>query len=254
MLLNLAVENFRLVLDWKEIIQQKISFGKLNDTSLADLGITMLPGYADPYHKRPMKKGEIGCFLSHYNIWNEVVDNNHDIVMVLEDDVRFESFFRQKLATILKELKTKTLPAWDLMKKLSEKPDTWVSGSRYLVEASYSYWTLGYLLSRQGARKLTQARPLSNLLPVDEFLPLLSGKHPEKEWEKVYPVRDLITWSAQPLLLYPMRYLNEEGYVSDTEDSPMALSTPQPSPEQPSVGQPSVAEPSPKPSGTKDEL
>jgi hypothetical protein len=35
--------------------------------------------------------------------------------MVLEDDVRFESFFRQKLATILKELKTKTLPAWDLM-------------------------------------------------------------------------------------------------------------------------------------------
>jgi hypothetical protein len=51
-----------------------------------------------------------------------------------------------------------------------------------------------------------------------------------------------------------MRYLNEEGYVSDTEDSPMALSTPQPSPEQPSVGQPSVAEPSPKPSGTKDEL
>ncbi|XP_017304196.2 glycosyltransferase 25 family member-like [Diaphorina citri] len=165
------------------ILITSLCFRKLNDTSLADLGITMLPGYADPYHKRPMKKGEIGCFLSHYNIWNEVVDNNHDIVMVLEDDVRFESFFRQKLATILKELKTKTLPAWDLIylgrKKLSEKPDTWVSGSRYLVEASYSYWTLGYLLSRQGARKLTQARPLSNLLPVDEFLPLLSGKHPE---------------------------------------------------------------------------
>ncbi|KAL1456412.1 hypothetical protein WDU94_001143 [Cyamophila willieti] len=141
----------------------------------------MLPGYADPYHKRPMKKGEIGCFLSHYKIWNDVIDKNYDIVMVLEDDVRFESFFRQKLVAILKELRT--LPSWDLIylgrKKLSEKPEILVPGSRYLVDASYSYWTLGYLLSSQGARKLTNARPLNNMLPVDEFLPLLSGKHPE---------------------------------------------------------------------------
>uniref|UniRef100_A0A8D8Q9H1 Glycosyltransferase 25 family member n=1 Tax=Cacopsylla melanoneura TaxID=428564 RepID=A0A8D8Q9H1_9HEMI len=204
---------------------------KLNDTNLAELGVSMLPGYADPYHKRPMKKGEIGCFLSHYKIWNDVIDKNYDIVMVLEDDVRFESFFRQKLLAVLKELKT--LPSWDLIylgrKKLSEKPETLVPGSRYLVDASYSYWTLGYLLSSQGAHKLRNAHPLNNMLPVDEFLPLLSGKHPEKEWAEFYPVRDLITWSVQPLLLYPMRYLNEEGYVSDTEDSPMALSTPEPS-------------------------
>lgn len=32
-------------------------------------GIRVLPGYLDPYHKRPMKRGEIGCFLSHYKIW-----------------------------------------------------------------------------------------------------------------------------------------------------------------------------------------
>lgn len=64
-------------------------------------------------------------------------------------------------------------------KKLSEKPEPAVPGSRYLVEASYSYWTLGYLLSRRGANKLRNAQPLSNLLPVDEFLPLLAGNHYE---------------------------------------------------------------------------
>lgn len=32
----------------------------------------MLPGYKDPYHGRPLTKGELGCFLSHYNIWKEV--------------------------------------------------------------------------------------------------------------------------------------------------------------------------------------
>ena len=34
--------------------------------------IKMLPGYKDPYHGRPLTKGELGCFLSHYNIWKEV--------------------------------------------------------------------------------------------------------------------------------------------------------------------------------------
>ena len=31
--------------------------------------IRMLPGYSDPYHDRPLKWGEIGCFMSHYKIW-----------------------------------------------------------------------------------------------------------------------------------------------------------------------------------------
>lgn len=32
----------------------------------------MLPGYKDPYSDRVLTKGEIGCFLSHYNIWKKV--------------------------------------------------------------------------------------------------------------------------------------------------------------------------------------
>uniref|UniRef100_A0A915CSU5 Glycosyltransferase 25 family member n=1 Tax=Ditylenchus dipsaci TaxID=166011 RepID=A0A915CSU5_9BILA len=56
----------------------------------ADLSkLTMLPDYEDPFYKRPMKSGEIGCFLSHYKIWEQVVQNKWDRVIVLEDDVRF---------------------------------------------------------------------------------------------------------------------------------------------------------------------
>ena len=47
-----------------------------------------------------------------------------------------------------------------------------------LVKADYSYWTLGYLLSLQGAQKLLRAEPLSKMLPVDEFLPVMYNKHP----------------------------------------------------------------------------
>ncbi|KTF73892.1 hypothetical protein cypCar_00023759 [Cyprinus carpio] len=43
----------------------------LNSTQLRALGIEMLPGYKDPYSDRVLTKGEIGCFLSHYNIWKK---------------------------------------------------------------------------------------------------------------------------------------------------------------------------------------
>jgi collagen beta-1,O-galactosyltransferase len=48
----------------------------------------------DPFTKRPLKLGEIGCFLSHYKVWNDVVENNYERVVVLEDDVVFEPSFR----------------------------------------------------------------------------------------------------------------------------------------------------------------
>lgn len=44
----------------------------MNISEINALGIHMLPGYSDPYHGRPLTKGELGCFLSHYNIWKEV--------------------------------------------------------------------------------------------------------------------------------------------------------------------------------------
>jgi len=58
----------------------------------------------------------------------------------------------------------------------SESP---VEGSKFLVRAGYSYWTLGYILSESGAKKLINAMPLKKLIPVDEFLPILSDTHPE---------------------------------------------------------------------------
>lgn len=44
----------------------------MNVSEIQSMGIHMLPGYSDPYHGRPLTKGELGCFLSHYNIWKEV--------------------------------------------------------------------------------------------------------------------------------------------------------------------------------------
>ncbi|NXV83924.1 GT251 galactosyltransferase, partial [Atlantisia rogersi] len=61
--------------------------------------------------------------------------------------------------------------AWDLIyigrKRMQvERPERAVPGVRSLVEADYSYWTLGYVLSLRGARRLLAAEPLGKMLPV----------------------------------------------------------------------------------------
>ena len=54
-----------------------------------------------------------------------------------------------------------------------------VEGTKMLAIPHYSYWTLGYLVSLSGARKLIEAQPFSKLLPVDEYLPIMFNTHPE---------------------------------------------------------------------------
>ncbi|XP_050389094.2 probable inactive glycosyltransferase 25 family member 3 isoform X2 [Patella vulgata] len=98
------------------IVFDDIDGKKLNDTYLDSLGVDMLPGFADHYQGQiwRLNMGEIGCFLSHYRIWEEMVSKNHKRIIIFEDDVRFESFFKSKLAKLMKEAK-EFVPNWDLM-------------------------------------------------------------------------------------------------------------------------------------------
>ncbi|XP_066537938.1 procollagen galactosyltransferase 2 [Hoplias malabaricus] len=195
----------------------------LNSSQLQALGIEMLPGYKDPYSRRVLTKGEVGCFLSHYNIWTQVVKQQQQQVLVLEDDIRFELNFKSRLNKIMEDVKHAQL-SWDLIyvgrKRLQVKtPEGWVNGVKNLVNPDYSYWTLGYALSLQGAKKLLDAQPLSKMLPVDEFLPVMFNKHPQEEYMVHFQQRNLKAFSVEPLLLYPTHYTGEPGYISDTETS-----------------------------------
>ncbi|XP_055534935.1 glycosyltransferase 25 family member [Wyeomyia smithii] len=194
---------------------------QLNDERLRDIGIEFLPGYADPYHQRPMTMGEIGCFLSHYYIWKKMIELQQKEVLILEDDIRFEPYFKKRLYHLLEE--ARSIGGWDLIylgrKRLQENDEKWVVGSKTMVKAGYSYWTLGYLISLQGAQKLLFEKPLTKLVPVDEYLPIMFDKHPNETWVAYFENRNLVAWSAAPLLLYPTHYTGDDGYISDTEDS-----------------------------------
>ncbi|VDM58102.1 unnamed protein product [Angiostrongylus costaricensis] len=178
----------------------------------------VLPGYLDPFHQRPIKTGEIGCFLSHYRIWEEVLKLGLRRVVVFEDDLRFANNGLERIREALEDLDTSKLD-WDLIylgrKKQADQEEVWVPYHRHLSTVGYSYWTLGYMLSAEGAHRLLDAKPLMNLLPVDEYFPIMFDKHPNKvsvsspQFNVVfgYLIRfwaDHSFFLSEPLLVYPL--------------------------------------------------
>lgn len=211
------------VLGLEVTVTEAVDGKALNSSKLQALGIEMMPDYKDPYSGRVLTRGEIGCFLSHHVTWTQVVERGLQSVLVLEDDVRFEPRFKKRLQTIMEDVEKAQLD-WDLIyvgrKRMQvAQPEVSVEGVDNLVEADYSYWTLGYALSLRGARKLLSAQSFSKMLPVDEFLPIMFNKHPNAAYMSHFEARDLRAFSVEPLLLYPTHYTGEPGYFSDTETS-----------------------------------
>uniref|UniRef100_A0A3Q3AV41 Cerebral endothelial cell adhesion molecule n=1 Tax=Kryptolebias marmoratus TaxID=37003 RepID=A0A3Q3AV41_KRYMA len=190
----------------------------LNSSDIKILGVDLLPGYYDPFSGRTLTKGEVGCFLSHYYIWKEV----RGFTLIFEDDVRFEANFKRRALRLMEEVELAELD-WDLIyfgrKQVNPGNEKPMENVRNLVEADYSYWTLSYAISQQGAHKLLNAEPLSKMLPVDEFLPIMYDKHPNEDYKSHFANRNLQAFSARPLLVQPCHYAGDAQWVSDTETS-----------------------------------
>ena len=64
-------------------------------------------------------------------------------------------------------------------KILEVSDESWVPGVPDFVRPAYSYWTVSYIISLSGAKKLLAQEPLGKMVPVDEYLPIMFDKHPE---------------------------------------------------------------------------
>ncbi|XP_058015603.1 inactive glycosyltransferase 25 family member 3 [Ahaetulla prasina] len=194
----------------------------LNSSSIKKLGVDLLPGYYDPFSGRTLTKGEVGCFLSHHRVWKEIVEKGLEKSLILEDDIRFEAYFKRRLLKMMDELERTQLD-WELIylgrKQVNSDKEEAVAEIPNLVVPEYSYWTLAYVLSRRGAQKLIEAQPLSKILPVDEFLPIMYDKHPNEDYKKYFSHRDLQAFSIRPYLAYPSHYAGDAEWMSDTEFS-----------------------------------
>ncbi|CAG2220126.1 GLT25D [Mytilus edulis] len=195
---------------------------KLNPERLAELGVTILPGYEDMSLKRNMTYGEVGCTLSHYFIWKDMIANNYNKIWIIEDDASFFPMFRKQFSRAFADIE-EFVPNWDLMflarKPMEKEPESFVEGAKYAKWPGFSYWGLSYAITRGGVDKIMRQNPLRKLAPIDELLPIMYNRHPMPEWKKLFKKRDLIAVSIHPLLIVPSWWFGETECISDSEVS-----------------------------------
>jgi GR25 family glycosyltransferase involved in LPS biosynthesis len=114
------------------------------------------------YHE-PLRRGEIGCYASHLQAWQRLVDSGDPAMAIFEDDIQVDS----DLADVLERLQSGARPGqgWDIVKllgrsheKLSDSQP--LLGDRCLVDyRRVPSFTGAYVITASGAAKLLARRP-----------------------------------------------------------------------------------------------
>ncbi|KAF0289007.1 Glycosyltransferase 25 family member [Amphibalanus amphitrite] len=167
-----------------------------------------------------LNKGEIGCFLSHYGVWQDVFDSGLERVLVLENDAHPTAEFPERLQQLVAEA-DRLRPQWDFIYLFRELPrnDEPVEGAEQLIKPGFCYSAMAYVLSRKGAETLLRDRPLENMLCVDDYIPLMAGNAPHSRWIGRFPsAGTLRTFASRDHLIHPAKVRGERGYNSDTTE------------------------------------
>jgi GR25 family glycosyltransferase involved in LPS biosynthesis len=156
-----------------------------------------IEGHPSRFYSRELLWGELGCTISHLQVWEECVlradAGEHRPTLVLEDDMVFPELFAPKLARVLAAADaapaTHGVSAPDLV-YLFSKPFGDIARGSKSVEAPIdderqlvfnpppSRKTGAYLIWPAGARKLVASALRTNLVPSDDFLPAVAAGHP----------------------------------------------------------------------------
>lgn len=131
------------------------------------------PSWVDPYSRRAMTLGEVGCALSHVRVWQQIAANGVPAI-VLEDDALPVSEVIDSLPLLLHDL---SFVDFDLvyLAQRNTPPPKMLAG-RYIHTVDYHpLWTLAYLLSAEGANGLLNSAWRTHLCPSDELLPAAFG-------------------------------------------------------------------------------
>ena len=135
-------------------------------------GMQVCKNWIDPLEDRPLTTGEVGCILSHIIAWSRISQSGKPGV-VLEDDL-YHSTDKYNLKQI-----EERLDEFDLVYLSKYNMDQNAKSFDDIFEMpGYCYWTAGYALSVRGAQMLLNNVGLNNLIPADEYLPMMLGTSP----------------------------------------------------------------------------
>ena len=138
----------------------------LSYTQLLKDGFDVNHDWIDPLLKTPLTKGEVGCFLSHWNLWNKCIEENESLLILEDDAILTHSFDVKEIESLSYNF------VYLGYKEMGEKRRV---DDKFLIP-DYPYWTLAYLIRPEAARVLVNNVIKCNIIPVDEYLPTMMDK------------------------------------------------------------------------------
>ena len=135
---------------------KKITYDKLKK-----LGYDTDSNWIDPILKTRLTSGEVGCFLSHYNLWKKCIELDVPIC-VLEDDGIISGNLFDDIDELLESYNYIYL-GW---REMEESLPT--SNPRFVVPV-YPYWNLAYIITPEASKILVNSEIEQNIIPADEY-------------------------------------------------------------------------------------
>jgi GR25 family glycosyltransferase involved in LPS biosynthesis len=111
-----------------------------------------------------MRRGMVGCLLSHVKIYTELIYSDFDFFVILEDDIEFTTDFYNKFISLFSQVKKD----WDLIflghhvRDKNKQSDELDKNTFPIITKRDAYWSFlhslggtgGYIITKSGAQKL----------------------------------------------------------------------------------------------------
>lgn len=139
------------------------------------------PKQARRRHGRELTQGELGCFASHRSLWQELVSNcQQDIMLVLEDDLIIDPHFFSNISNLVDAVRP-----YEYLRIYAKSPSSLRYEAQFLDRhicryQREAYGTQGYFISVQAARRY-MASIRSVVRPIDDEM--------DRYWQHHIPIR-----------------------------------------------------------------
>lgn len=180
---------------------------------------------SNEWHQRDVTPGEAGCAISHYNIWNRIIEDGVKTALILEDDFN-----------PIKPMSDLQYPDvdWDIayLGRYPLHKDTEDDINQEWKSPLSSNNTHAYIVTNKAARTLVYDYDFSkNLIPLDEFVSAAMTVHGRNDILNMFPPKLKAIAATEELIIQTRPHsesqtepygknINLNQNLKNTEDNP----------------------------------
>lgn len=126
--------------------------------------------WVDPLIGRKITRGEIGTSTSHMMLWKKIADSDGPAIILEDDNIIVKNFDINSITEKMKSLDLLYLNYKEMVPGEVvdlEDPE--------LIKPYYPYWASAYAITPEFSRHLLSLEFDKNIIPVDEFLPIVNN-------------------------------------------------------------------------------